>query len=382
MAVLYLELLGDFRMRSESRALISISAKKSQAMLAYLGVKPAQMVSRDKMASLLWSSTATEQARQSLRQTLSSLRKELSQISAERKILVEEGDFLSLDSTLVHVDVAEFEKLAGTTSDENLKKAASLYRGDFLEGFELDEERFDQWVLAERDRLHRLALRVHGQLMETQAKAGGLDEAIATAQQSLRIDPLQESVHRTLMKLYMDSGDLVNAIQQYDACAKILKRELQVEPDAETKRLFQHIAQLRAKRGSEAAAGAPQKDARKTVLVVEDNVLNRELTTALLKTAGYEVRMAQDGAEALMLLGRESVDLMLLDIDLPFIDGHRLLQALREKGVDVPAIFISGLPGEEPELKALQIGAVDFIRKPVKNNVLLARVARALKEET
>ena len=380
MAVLYLELLGDFRMKSESRALITISAKKSQAMLAYLGVKPAQMVSRDKMAGLLWSSTATEQARQSLRQTLSSLRKELSQISADRKILVEEGDFLSLDPALVQVDVAEFEKLAASTSDENLRKATALYRGDFMEGFELDDERFDQWVLAERDRLHRMALRVHAQLIESQGKAGNLDEAIATAQQSLRVDPLQESVHRSLMKLYMDSGDLVNALQQYDACAKILKRELQVEPDAETKRLFQQIAQLRAKRGDSATAAA-QKDDRKTILVVEDNILNRELTTALLRTEGYEVRVAQDGAEALMLLGRERVDLMLLDIDLPFIDGHRLLQALREKGIEVPAIFISGLPGEEPELKAFQIGAIDFIRKPVKNSVLIARVARVLKNE-
>ncbi|HVS32571.1 MAG TPA: response regulator [Thermoanaerobaculia bacterium] len=373
-----LELLGDFRMSSESKALINLTAKKSQAMLAYLGVKPAQLVSRDKMAGLLWSSTATEQARQSLRQTLSSLRKELSAISKDRKILVEEGDFLSLDPALVHVDVAEFEKLATSTSDESLAEAVRLYRGDFMEGFELDEERFDQWVIAERDRLHRLALKAHAQLMESQAKNGAHDDAIATAQSSLRVDPLQEIVHRALMRYFMDSGDLVNALQQYDALSKILKRELQVEPDAETKKLFNQIAQLRAKRGSD---DTDRKDDRKSVLIVEDNLLNRELTTALLRTAGYSVVAAEDGAEALMLLGRERVDLMLLDIDLPFIDGHRLLEAVKEKGIDVPAIFLSGLPGDEPELKAFKIGAVDFIRKPVKNNVLLARVARALKPE-
>src|SRR5215210_5819392 len=191
MAVLNLELLGDFRMKSESLALINLTAKKSQAMLAYLGVKPAQLVSRDKMAGLLWSSTATEQARQSLRQTLSSLRKELSAISKDRKILVEEGDFLSLDPELVAVDVAEFEKLVGQGTDESLAAAAKLYRGDFMEGFELDEERFDQWVIAERDRLHRLALRAHAQLIESYTKKGAIDNAIATAQSSLRIDALQ-----------------------------------------------------------------------------------------------------------------------------------------------------------------------------------------------
>ncbi len=379
MPVLQLELLGDFRMRSETGALANISAKKSQGMLAYLGVKPTQLVSRDKMASLLWSSTATEQARQSLRQTLSSLRKELAVISPDRKILVEEGDFLSLDPMLVSVDAADFEKLLASGSDEALEQAVKLYRGDFLEGFELDEERFDQWVLAERDRLHRAALRAHVQLMDLQTRQGSLDNAIATAQQSLRIDPLQEAVHRSLMKLYMDSGDLVMALQQYDICARTLKRELQIEPDSETRKLFQQIAQLRAKRGSEGAA-APADD-RKSILIVEDNVLNRELTTALLKTAGYHVVVAQDGAEALMQLGRVEVDLMLLDVDLPFIDGHRLLEAVKEQGIDVPAIFLSGLPGEEPELRAFQIGAKDFIRKPVKNSVLLARVSRVLKGE-
>jgi DNA-binding SARP family transcriptional activator len=376
MALLQLELLGDFRMRSESGSLINISAKKSQAMLAYLGVRPAQLVSRDKMAGLLWSSTATEQARQSLRQTLSSLRKELAQLSPDRKILVEEGDFLSLDPSLVTVDVAEFEKLVASNNDEALAKGVAMYRGDFMEGFELDEEKFDQWVLAERDRLHRMALRAHTQLIDSQSRNGAIDAAIATAHQSLRIDPLQESVHRTLMRLYMESGDLVNALQQYDVLAKTLKRELQVEPDADTRRLFQQIAQLRTKRSAEGEAG--QGPAKKRVLVVEDNLLNRELTSALLRADGYDVVVAQDGAEALMTLGREQVDLMLLDIDLPFIDGHKLLQAVKEKGINVPAIFVSGLPGEEPELRAFEIGASDFIRKPVKNSVLLARVARVL----
>jgi len=123
-------------------------------------------------------------------------------------------------------------------------------------------------------------------------------------------------------------------------------------------------------------------DGKKTILVVEDNVLNRELTSAVLKSAGYQVSVAIDGADALMQLGRERVDLMLLDIDLPFIDGHSLLQAVREKGIDTPTIFVSGLPGEQPELKAFEVGAADFIRKPVKNNVLLARVAKVLKGET
>ena len=263
MAVLHLELLGDFRLRDESGALITISAKKSQAMLAYLGVKPSQLVSRDKMANLLWSSTAPEQARQSLRQTLSTLRRELAQVSP-KKILLEEGDFLSLDASMVHVDVVELESLIAAGTPEALDPATRMYDGDFLDGFLIDEERFDQWVIAERDRLHRLALRAHAQLVEQLSRVDAFDEAVAVAQRALRIDPLQESMHRTLMQLYTRSGDLLNALQQFDACAKVLRRELDVEPDAETKSLQQEIVQQRKTRSAAPAA----RDARKPVLVL------------------------------------------------------------------------------------------------------------------
>ena len=377
MTLLQIDLLGDLQMRSSSGSLVTVSAKKSQALLAYLGVKPSQRVSREKIASLLWSSTGPDQARQSLRQTLSTLRKELAQLSPE-KILIEENDLLGLDETNVSCDVAAFESLVAVGTEESLLKASTLYRGDFLDGFQINEERFDQWVIAERDRLHRMALRGNMALLEMQSRRGATDEAIATSQRSLRIDILQEPVHRALMRLYMQSGDLVNALQQYETCAKVLKRELQIEPDAETKALHREITALRAKTS---AAGTAAEDQRKNVLIVEDNVLNRELTTALLKNAGYNVLVAKDGAEALMMIGRSRVDLLLLDVDLPYIDGHSLLQAVHDNGLEIPAIFISGLPGEEVELKAFQVGATDFIRKPVKNNVLLARVSKALKLE-
>jgi DNA-binding SARP family transcriptional activator len=376
MTALRLELLGDLQIRSANGMLVAVGAKKSQALLAYLGIKPSQRISREKIAAFLWSSTGPDQARQSLRQTLSTLRKELTTVSPEEKILVEEGDLLGLDETLVDCDVAKFESLVAAATEEALAQAVMLYRGDFLEGFSINEERFDQWLIAERDRLHRVAVRAHTQLVELQSRHDSLDAAIASAQSSLRLDMLQEPMHRTLMRLYRQSGDIVNALQQYETCERILKRELRIEPDAETKALKREIQQLRERQTAPTAT----RNGKKTILVVEDNVLNRELTNALLKSAGYTVLLAKDGAEALMQVGRESVDLMLLDVDLPYIDGHSLLQAMRENGVDVPTIFVSGLPGDEVEVRAFEVGAADFIRKPVKNQVLLARVAKVLRE--
>jgi DNA-binding SARP family transcriptional activator len=376
MTSMRLELLGDLLIRSADGSLATIGSKKSQALLAYLAIKPGQHVSREKLAGLLWSSTGPDQARQSLRQTLSSVRKDLSHIAPDHKLLIEESDLLSLDGS-VSCDVAEMESLIAVGTEEALKKAIDLYRGDFLDGFSINEERFDQFVTGERDRLHRVALRAHAQLVELQAKHA-LDDAIGTAQASLRLDVLQEPMHRTLMRLYLQSGDVVEALQQYESCAKVLKRELRIEPDAETKALQREIVQLRARRGEQTAA--PADDRKKTILIVEDNLLSRELTNAVLKSAGYAVVMAKDGAEALMIVGREAIDLMVIDVDLPYIDGHSLLQAMHENGVEVPAIFISGLPGDDVEVRAFEVGAVDFIRKPVKNSVLLARVAKAWRD--
>jgi len=378
MSSMRLELLGDLLIRSADGSLVTIGSKKSQALLAYLAIKPGQHVSREKLAGLLWSSTGPDQARQSLRQTLSSVRKDLAHIAPDHKVLIEESDLLSLDRS-VSCDVAEMESLIAAGTEEALKNAIELYRGDFLDGFSINEERFDQFVTGERDRLHRVALRAHAQLVELQSKRGALDEAIGTAQASLRLDVLQEPMHRTLMRLYLQSGDVVEALQQYESCAKVLKRELRIEPDAETKALQREIVQLRARR-TEPSAPPADGERKKTILVVEDNVLSRELTNAVLKSAGYAVVTAKDGAEALMMVGRESIDLMVIDVDLPYIDGHSLLQAMHENGVEVPAIFISGLPGDDVEVRAFEVGAVDFIRKPVKNSVLLARVAKVWRD--
>jgi len=112
MSSMRLELLGDLLIRSADGSLVTIGSKKSQALLAYLAIKPGQHVSREKLAGLLWSSTGPDQARQSLRQTLSSVRKDLAHIAPDHKVLIEESDLLSLDRS-VSCDVAEMESLGG-----------------------------------------------------------------------------------------------------------------------------------------------------------------------------------------------------------------------------------------------------------------------------
>jgi DNA-binding SARP family transcriptional activator len=377
MPAIYLNFMGAFEARTGTDDSLRLPLKKGQALLAYVALNHAGLVSRDKLASLLWSTSGADQARQSLRQTLFGLRKELSR--AGHPILIEEGDCLRLDHDAASIDVTTLEALASSEETADLRKASALYRGDFLDGLSLGEERLDQWIASERIHLRTIGTDVYQRLLEKTTASGDTATAIAIAQRTLELDPLLENVHRALIRLYMRQGDRNAALAQYDSCARALKRELHTSPVQETRRLQQEILHPRSGEPTRAFADARSEDrTAQRILVVEDNVLSRELAHALLKQAGYSVVVASNGAEALMILGKDRVDLMVIDVDLPYLNGVSLLAAARQNGIAAPAIFVSGLPGDDVEVRAFEAGAIDFIRKPFRNSVLLTRVARAI----
>src|SRR5262249_25367933 len=127
---------------------------------------------------------------------------------------------------------------------------------DLLEGLALSEPPFEDWLRIERARLRELAQRVLMQQLARQQASGALEHAIHTALRLLAMDQLQESVHRTLIGLYLQQERRGDALKQYDACVAILKRELDTAPDAVTRRLHDS---LRGPRPSEAAP--PRDDA-------------------------------------------------------------------------------------------------------------------------
>jgi tetratricopeptide (TPR) repeat protein len=117
----------------------------------------------------------------------------------------------------------------------------ALYQGDFLEGLTLQEPPFEEWLLAERLRLRELAQDALARLLIQQREAGALDEAVQSALRLVALDPLQEPVHRTLMRLYTQLGRRGAALRQYQVCVAAFQRELRAEPDDETRALYQQI---------------------------------------------------------------------------------------------------------------------------------------------
>lgn len=246
MTRLSLSLLGGFQARLEPGQLLSFQTKKAQALLAYLSLPLGQAHPRDKLAALLWGEMRDEQARSSLRQALFDLRKTLG--ATAPPALRTEGDTVALDPAAVDLDVAAFTRLVGEGTPEALAQAAALYSGDLLAGLSVKEEPFERWLMEERERLHELALEALAKLLSHQSKAGALEAAIRTALQLLGLDPLQEVVHRTLMRLYAQLGRRGAALRQYQHCVNVLQRELGVEPEAETRQLYQQILRQRASR--------------------------------------------------------------------------------------------------------------------------------------
>ena len=113
-----------------------------------------------------------------------------------------------------------------------------------------------------------------------------------------------------------------------------------------------------------------------TVLAVDDQSINLKLLDAVLTPRGHRVLRASSGAEALALLETEDVDLVLLDILMPGMDGHEVCRRIRSEPATefLPVVMITA-SGSDQRLIALQSGADDFITKPFDQAELLARVA-------
>jgi class 3 adenylate cyclase len=119
------------------------------------------------------------------------------------------------------------------------------------------------------------------------------------------------------------------------------------------------------------------------LLVVDDNKVNRLLLTRSLEQQGHKVASAENGRVALEMLRRESFDLLLLDIEMPEMDGFQVLEQLVGdlKLRDLPVIVTSSLEGVENVVRCIELGAEDYLNKPVNPVLLKARIGACLEKK-
>ncbi|MEJ2122617.1 MAG: adenylate/guanylate cyclase domain-containing protein [Alphaproteobacteria bacterium] len=239
MVSLRLILLGGLEIRDDSGCAVPIAEFKAALLLAYLASRQGQALSREKLIGLLWGDRNESQARGSLRHAIWALRRALKGI--EPSPLLVEGDTLALNPLSFEADAVTFQELLAEGSPQALQSAVRLYGGEFLEGVRVRDSAFEAALASERQRLHELAVDACTKLLHYQLEATTDHAAAATAKRLLAIDPLQEIAHRALMEHHAKMGQLGLAHKQYQTCREILKRELNVEPDLETERLFNRI---------------------------------------------------------------------------------------------------------------------------------------------
>ncbi len=115
------------------------------------------------------------------------------------------------------------------------------------------------------------------------------------------------------------------------------------------------------------------------VLIVDDEPPIRRFLRTGLTAQGYQTAEAETGQAALTALARERIDLVVLDLGLPDLDGLDIIKKLREGGSAVPIVVLSSRADEAGKVKALDLGADDYVTKPFGVDELLARVRAALR---
>lgn len=119
------------------------------------------------------------------------------------------------------------------------------------------------------------------------------------------------------------------------------------------------------------------------ILVVDDDAMSRRVLAQLLSAAGYNCRVSNDGSEALEAIHARPPSLLLLDFDMPGLNGAEVLKRLRSDEdsmvAQIPAIMLTAHGSEQSEVSCLQAGADDFVTKPVNASVLRARIETQLR---
>jgi DNA-binding response OmpR family regulator len=226
---------------------VALGARKALALLTYLALQDNRMARRETLAGLLWQDVDPAQARSSLRQTLTAIRR----IEAGQPSLVTaDNDFVRLGPQ-VACDVWRFARGAQGGSDER-RRAADLYKADLLAGFDLrGVAAFEDWLGVEQSRLRHTAVGLFAAMIEEALEpSGDLNAGLAAALKLLMLDPFNEAGHRGLMSIYALQGRSALALRQYRQLCDLLQRELQVLPDAETQALNDRLKTARRQVGS------------------------------------------------------------------------------------------------------------------------------------
>lgn len=270
---LEVKLLGDVRVERNGQRLPTFNSLRLQRLLAYLCFT--KVNNRARLAYEMWPDSSESQALANLRKLLHDLRRELP----------DSDEFLDVTpqslgwKPSVNIDLITFRRAMAAG---DLAEAARNYGGDLLPGS------YDDRIVAERDRLRTDAVAAVLHLSEAALASGDNDSAAAYARRALAIDNLSEPAYRLLIVSSARRGNRADAYRTYHRCVDVLRKELDVEPDARTRGAYEALG----------AAAEPQRTAQ----LPSSRFVGR---TAELTAAREAWRAAVQGQPQLLLVTGE-----------------------------------------------------------------------------
>lgn len=243
--------LGSFEVHRDGHVVSDIMWKtqKNKHLCKILLTHAGHALPKERLMEWLWSDLEPDAAVRNLRVAVSQLRKalepDLPKGAKSSYVLTTDAGYAWNTTQDVWLDADEFEKLcarfdldAGLEDHqlEYAKRAKALYRGPYLE-----EDRYEDWATARREQLQLAYFDLLAKLAEAHARLGRYQQALAHCREILRADPCCESVWAQLMLYLHCSGNQAEALRAYGQCARILSRELDVEPNLQLQQLHDHI---------------------------------------------------------------------------------------------------------------------------------------------
>lgn len=245
--------------------------RKAMALCAYLAVKN-QSQPRDFLAEFFWPDFEPGAAKGELRKIVSEVNAttQTGLIVGDRQYLTFNGSGVaSVDVDDLRLNVDRSRRHCGSNGvlcdscRAALESAVEVYRDDFMRGFYLDGCReFEEWQLFTAEDLRRAYQSALRKLTLWYESRKRFDAAIDFARKLVIADPLDESSHRLLIALYGRSGDRRAAIAQYQNCVRVLRQELQTDPEPKTSALYQSVIRQQPLEGAE-AEGSPESEVQR-----------------------------------------------------------------------------------------------------------------------
>lgn len=251
---LRIEMLGPLQVTVEGKG-VEFRTDAERALLVYLAAHPGAPQRRDTLAGLLSPDRADQEALTYLRNRLTRLRAALGDhattppwLEIDRKeIALRTGDDIEIDliqfeQILGEVEAHAHRRLAGCpVCLARLQEAVDLVRGELLAGLNFPSDMWESWLMAQREHYLQRTLEAMTWLREARLERGEWEALLDVAQRQLTLEPWLEAAHRALMQAHYHLGDRNAALAQYERCQQVLREELGVEPEVETRQLHQRI---------------------------------------------------------------------------------------------------------------------------------------------